>query len=109
MASGVGHHLACGHCACYLAVALEIMDVQAILVGAALLVVGIVIGRRSRSSSVETLRVSLDEMRKEGAVLRDRVTRAEAESTRNSRGLDGLLALLPADVRDRLARDRNNG
>lgn len=109
VACGVGHHLARCDDTCYDAATVESVDMQAIFVGAIFLGIGIIIGRRSRSTSADTLRVSMDEMRKEGAALRGRVERAEEQSARTGRTLDRLLGLLPADVRDRLASHSDNG
>lgn len=109
MARGERHHLARGGDSCYDADALENVDMQAIFFGAVLLGVGFVLGRRGRATSAETLRVSLEEMRAEGAKLHDRVARAEEQSARNGRSLDRLLRLLPADVRNRLSRDSHDG
>ena len=81
---------------------------QAILAGAALLTIGFVLGRRSRATSADALRVTMEEMRREGVALRDRVDQAERQSARTGRTLDGLLSLLPTDVRDRLARNSDH-
>ena len=91
---------------CYSASTVETTDFRAIAVGLALLAVGFFFGRKSRQDP-DALRV-IDEMRSDANSLRGRVERAEEQSARTSRGVDALLALLPAEIRDRLARDRDD-
>lgn len=106
--SRVRPNLAFRYDPCYSASTVEITDVRAILVGLALLAIGFLLGRKSRQDP-DALRVSLDEMRRDGVAMRERVQRAENESARNGRILDGLVQLLPVEFRDRLTGGRNSG
>lgn len=87
---------------------MEASDLKAFFLGAALLALGFVVGRRAKrreDEEVHSLRTEMRAAREDGERLRARLEATERESASSGRTLRALLDLLPEPVRAHIARD----